>query len=97
MAGVRYCTFINSHINTCLGDNLGYGGRGKGNSNFNHHTQSQSNDTTDPAHGIRSPLLEEFRSNKNRKYELRVMAFSFAFSCSNNRCDIGYCWKYSRV
>ena len=26
----------------------------------------------DPGQGIRSPLLEEFRNNKNKKYELRV-------------------------
>ncbi|KAJ3217720.1 mRNA binding protein puf3 [Dinochytrium kinnereticum] len=25
----------------------------------------------DPAHGMRSPILEEFRNNKNKKYELR--------------------------
>ncbi|KAJ3005157.1 mRNA binding protein puf3 [Thoreauomyces humboldtii] len=26
---------------------------------------------SDPGHGMRSPLLEEFRNNKNKKYELR--------------------------
>ncbi|CAG8511624.1 14680_t:CDS:10 [Acaulospora colombiana] len=30
-----------------------------------------SSSLSDPGHGIRSPLLEEFRNNKNKKYELR--------------------------
>jgi hypothetical protein len=28
--------------------------------------------SADPGHGMRSPLLEDFRNNKNRKFELRV-------------------------
>ncbi|KAG9285435.1 hypothetical protein G9A89_010910 [Geosiphon pyriformis] len=30
-----------------------------------------SSSISDPGHGMRSPLLEEFRNNKNKKYELR--------------------------
>lgn len=35
------------------------------------HGGSSKRSQDDPTHGIRSPLLEEFRNNKNKKYELR--------------------------
>jgi hypothetical protein len=39
---------------------------------------------------VRSALLEEFRSNKNRKYDLRVYPNVYSYS-------IGYCWIYCRI
>ncbi|KAI8844773.1 Pumilio1 in complex with Cyclinb reverse Rna [Chytridium lagenaria] len=34
-------------------------------------TESASSPVNDPGHGMRSAILEEFRNNKNKKYELR--------------------------
>ncbi|GAO48669.1 hypothetical protein G7K_2839-t1 [Saitoella complicata NRRL Y-17804] len=35
------------------------------------HDRHHNNNRQDDAHGMRSPLLEEFRSNKSKKYELK--------------------------
>lgn len=49
----------------------GIGGYGSLTSGRRSHDLSSS--ISDPGHGMmRSPLLEEFRNNKNKKYELRV-------------------------
>ena len=45
----------------------GYGGIASG-----RRSHDLSSSISDPGHGMRSALLEEFRNNKNKKYELRV-------------------------
>lgn len=45
----------------------GYGGIASG-----RRSHDLSSSISDPGHGMRSPLLEEFRNNKNKKYELKV-------------------------
>ena len=45
----------------------GYGGIASG-----RRSHDLSSSLSDPGHGMRSALLEEFRNNKNKKYELRV-------------------------
>ncbi|CAB5175298.1 unnamed protein product [Rhizophagus irregularis] len=44
----------------------GYGGIASG-----RRSHDLSSSISDPGHGMRSPLLEEFRNNKNKKYELK--------------------------
>ncbi|CAG8551227.1 13286_t:CDS:10 [Ambispora gerdemannii] len=44
----------------------GFGGISSG-----RRSHDLSSSISDPGHGMRSPLLEEFRNNKNKKYELR--------------------------
>ena len=56
---------------TTMGYGSGQGGPGSPVHGRRIH-QSSPPPTLDPAHGMRSPLLEEFRNNKNKKYELRV-------------------------
>lgn len=47
---------------------------GLGVSSRNHQGDDTKDSENDPGHGLRSPLLEEFRSNKsNKKYELKVI------------------------
>ncbi|CAG8504012.1 16981_t:CDS:10 [Racocetra persica] len=45
---------------------IGYGGISSG-----RRSNDLSSSISDPGHGMRSALLEEFRNNKNKKYELR--------------------------
>jgi hypothetical protein len=45
----------------------GYGGISSG-----RRSHDLSSSISDPGHGMRSALLEEFRNNKNKKYELKV-------------------------
>ncbi|KAF9094198.1 mRNA binding protein puf3 [Mortierella sp. AD031] len=50
---------------------------GPGVSSRSHQGDDNKDGENDPAHGLRSPLLEEFRSNKsNKKYELKDIAGS---------------------
>jgi pumilio RNA-binding family len=44
------------------------------------------NDGTEPSMALRSPLLDEFRANKARKWELRVsLAYSRTVTSSDGR------------
>ena len=44
------------------------------------------NDGTEPSMALRSPLLDEFRANKARKWELRVsLAYSRTMTSSDGR------------
>ncbi|KAI8800466.1 armadillo-type protein [Cladochytrium replicatum] len=54
--------------------NSGNGGGSSSSSRRNHHAEMSPTSPsvlTDAGHGVRSPLLEDFRNNKNKKYELR--------------------------
>ncbi|TPX33859.1 hypothetical protein SmJEL517_g03374 [Synchytrium microbalum] len=51
---------------------MGYGSSDRGSDRGRGRMhQSSPPPSLDPGHGMRSPLLEEFRNNKNKKYELR--------------------------
>lgn len=61
---------------TGYGVHNGAGGRGRG---MGHAELGPPAVPSDPAHGMRSALLEEFRNNKNKKYELRVCILFYFF------------------
>jgi len=74
------------------------------NDNYNLPYNSDMNHSHNPDHingasasTLRSPILEDFRTNKNRKFEVRVLGQMLEYSGHIADFEIGHCWYYRGV